>query len=80
MMHRFHQEKEQNTRIITLASLTFYMPVKDGTYYGITRGVRADMRHPVLCLEHISRTVLPMVMKFCGWIDLIKGKCSAHES
>ena len=21
-----------------------------------------------------------MVMKFCGWIDLIKGECSAHES
>ena len=20
-----------------------------------------------------------MVMKFCGWIDLIKGECSAHE-
>ena len=20
-----------------------------------------------------------MVMEFCGWIDLIKGECSAHE-
>ena len=20
-----------------------------------------------------------MVMKFCGWIDLIKGECRAHE-
>ena len=24
-------------------------------------------------------TILAMVMKFCGWIDLIKGECSAHE-
>ena len=79
MMHRFHQEKVQNTRIITLASLTSYTPVKDWTYYGITHGVRMGRRHPVLCPEHISRIVLPMVMKFCGWIDLIKGKCSAHE-
>ena len=28
------------------------------------------------CLEHISKTVLAMVMKFCGWIDLIKAECS----
>ena len=25
------------------------------------------------------KTILAMVMKFCGWIDLIKGECSAHE-
>ena len=31
------------------------------------------------CLEHISKTILAMVMKFCGWIDLIKGMCSALE-
>ena len=31
------------------------------------------------CQEHISKTILAMVMKFCGWIDLIKGECSAHE-
>ena len=29
--------------------------------------------------EHISKTILAMAMKFCGWIDLIKGECSAHE-
>ena len=34
---------------------------------------------PILCPEHISKTVLATVMKFCGWIDLIKGECSAHE-
>ena len=28
---------------------------------------------------HISKTILTMVMKFCEWIDLIKGECSAHE-
>ena len=31
------------------------------------------------CAEHISKTILVMVMKFCRWIDLIKGKCSAHK-
>ena len=25
------------------------------------------------------KTIIAMVMKFCGWMDLIKGKCSAHE-
>ena len=32
-----------------------------------------------LCPEYISKTILAMFMKFCGWIDLIKGECSAHE-
>ena len=58
----------------------FYMPVKDGTYYGITRGGRAGGRRPVLCPEHISKTTLARVMKFHGWIDLIQGKCSVQES
>ena len=31
------------------------------------------------CPVHISKTILAMAMKFCGWIDLIKGECSAHE-
>ena len=30
-------------------------------------------------LEHISKTIQAMVMKFCGLIDLVKGECSAHE-
>ena len=34
---------------------------------------------PILCLEHISKTMLATVMKFHGWIDLIKVECSAHE-
>ena len=34
---------------------------------------------PILCPEHISKTMLAMVMKFHGWIDLIKGECSAHD-
>ena len=62
--------------------------VEDVTYYGITRGgreggqvgVRAGGRRPVLCPEHISKTTLPRVMKFHGWIDLIQGECSAQES
>ena len=28
---------------------------------------------------HISNTKQAMVMKSCGWIDLIKGECSTHE-
>ena len=31
------------------------------------------------CLQHISKTILAMVVKFCGWIDLIKWECSANE-
>ena len=34
---------------------------------------------PILCPEHISKTMLATVMKFHGWIDLIKAECSAHE-
>ena len=41
---------------------------------------RAGGRRPVLCPEHISKTTLPRVMKFHGWIDLIQGECSAQES
>ena len=49
-----------------------------GTYYGITHGRRVGGGRPVLCPEHISKTILATVMKFCGWIDLIKVECSAH--
>ena len=108
----------------------FYTPVEDGTYYGITHGVRAGGRllnslsgaflqdyasygyeiswvvrsHqggvqctgiitltclifelcPLLifilefCLEHIIKTILAMVMKYCGWIDLIKWGNAVH--
>ena len=66
----------------------FYTPVEDGTYYGITHGGQAGGRaggqaggrRPLLCPEHISKTILATVMKFHGWIDLIKGECSAQES
>ena len=51
----------------------FYTPVENGMYYGITRGGRAGGRRPVLCPEHISKTTLPRVIKFHGWIDLIQG-------
>ena len=60
---------------------TNYTPVKDGTYYVITRGGRADRRaaSPILCPEQISKTMLATVMKLHGWIDLIKAECSAQE-
>ena len=56
----------------------FYTPVEEGTYYGITCGVRAG-GVPILCPEHISKTMLATVMKFRGWIDL-EAECSAQES
>ena len=47
-------------------------------YNGITRGGWAAS--PILCQEHISKTILAMVMKLHGWIDLMKTECSAQES
>ena len=37
------------------------------------------MAFPILCPEHISKTMLATVMKLHGLIDLIKAKCSAQE-
>ena len=53
------------------------MPVEDRTYYVITRGGR--VASPIFCPEHISKTMLAMVMKLHGRIDLIKAECSAYE-
>ena len=55
----------------------FYTPVKDGMYYVITRGGRAAS--PILCPKHSCKTTLVTVLKFHGWIDLIKAECSAEE-
>ena len=69
--------KKKKKKRWTATFSPFYTPVEDGTYYGITRGgragVRAGGRRPVLCPEHISKTTLARVMKFHGWIDLIRG-------
>ena len=35
---------------------------------------------PFLCPEHISKTIPATVMKFCGWIGLIKKECSFSVS
>ena len=60
--------------------MLFYTPVEDGTYYVVTHGGRADGRRPpILCPEHISNTMLATVMKFHGWIEVIKAECSAQE-
>ena len=55
-------------------------PSKTGRIMGspVASGQVGGQRQ-VLCLEHISKTLVAMVMKFCGWIDLTEGKCSAHE-
>ena len=55
----------------------YYMPVEDSTYYVITHGGRAAS--PILCPEHISKSMLATVMKLHGCIDLIKAECSAQE-
>ena len=34
---------------------------------------------PILCPEHISKTMLATVMKLHGLIDLIKDECTAQE-
>ena len=36
--------------------------------------------NPEGSIFYISKTTLPRVMKFHGWIDLIQGECSAQES
>ena len=35
---------------------------------------------PILCPEHISKTMLATVMKFHWLIDIVKAECSAQES
>ena len=83
---RSHQGGVQCAGIITLASLIFQLlpfvfsicPSKTGRI--MDHPWRAGGRRPLLCPEHISKTVLATVMKFYGWIDLIKGECSAQES
>ena len=61
--------------------LLFIRPSKTGRIMGSpVAGGRVGGRRPVLCPEHISKTTLPRVMKFHGWIDLIQGECKAQES
>ena len=63
---RSHQGAVQCTWTVALACLIFeLLPF---VYF-----------HTWFCPDHISVTILAMVMKFCGWIDHIKGECSAHE-
>ena len=62
---RSHQGGGQCTGTITLACLIFELL----PFIFILE----------FCSEHISKTILAMVMKFCGWIDLIKRECSALE-
>ena len=65
---RSHQGGVQCAGIITLASLIFQL--LPFVFFFILE----------FCPEHISKTILARVMKFHGWIDLIKGECSAKES
>ena len=79
--HVFKRLLFQGRRKSVIAFSPFSTPVKDGTYYVITRGgcVGGWAASPILCLEHISKTMLATVMKLHGWIDLIKAECSAQE-
>ena len=65
--NRSHQGGVQCTGTITLACLIFF------SYCPLFIFILE------FCPEHISKTILAMVIKFCWWIDLIKGECSAQE-
>ena len=80
LLTRYFFHFNKNKTIPIFVNNFYYTPVEDGTYYGITHGERAGGGRPLLCPEHISKTILAMVLKFHGWIDLIKGECSAQES
>ena len=65
----------------------FYTPDEDGMYYRITLASRqgggcrpGGRASPILCPEHISKTILAKVMKLLGWIDLMKAECNTQES
>ena len=61
-----------------LCSKVFIRPSKTGRIMlSPVAGGRAAS--PILCPEHISKTMLATVMKLHGWIDLIKAECSAQE-
>ena len=72
---RSHQGGVQCAGIITLASLIFQLLPFVFFHTWILFFFILEF-----CLEHISKTILARVMKFHGWIDLIKGECSAQES
>ena len=59
--------------------LLFIRPSKTGHIMGSPVVSRWAGCILILCPEHISKTMLATVMKFHGWIDLIKGECSADE-
>ena len=63
---RSHQGGVQSTWTVTLVYL--FLELLPFVYF-----------HIEFCMVHISKTILVMAMKFCGWIDPIKGECSAHE-
>ena len=58
--------------------LLFILPSKTGRIM-LSPVAGAQAASPILCPEHISKTMLATVMKFCGWIDLMKAECSAQE-
>ena len=62
LVDRSHQGGVQCTWSITLFTVFFY-------YFPLFIFILD------FCPVHISKTILPIVMKFCGWIDLIKWEC-----
>ena len=80
-MNRNHNSCLLNFYMLLKMVLIMGSPVAGGLVGGCL-GWRARVGglRPVLCPEHISKTILPTVMKFHAWIHLIKGECSAQES
>ena len=67
ILGRKYCEKRSNSSYL-------YILLKTGCIMGSPMESGWAGRHrPVLCLEHISKTILALVMKFGGWIDLIVG-------
>ena len=58
--------------------LLFICPSKTGRIM-LSPVAGGQAASPILCPEHISKTMLATVMKLHGWIDLIKVECSAQE-
>ena len=58
---------------------TFYTPVEDGTYYVITHGGWVGSVPHFLSGAYLQNYTSNGYEIFYGWIDLIKGECSAHE-
>ena len=74
VFHIFNSDSSQ----IHVSWTIFIRPSKTG-HIMLSPVAGGQAASPILCPEHISKTMLATVMKLHGWIDLIKAECSAQE-